>query len=182
MSLHLRRGLPVAAATIALCIAAAGATAGAAGSRSTARFSAWDEQWLMMSIQGDRFEIAGGTLAASKGTTPQVRSLGARLVKDHSKSLRDASRVARRLGIKVPATPSPSQRWELKTVDAFTGSEFDRRYAELEVLDHQQDIQESKEEIKKGSNRDVRHAAHTDLPTLVEHLRLSRAALKAAGG
>jgi putative membrane protein len=182
VSLRRRRSVPIAVATIALCLAAAGAIAGAADKHRPTRFSAWDEQWLMASIQGDRFEIAGGRLAQTKATTAEVRALGGRLVKDHSKSLSDAMRLARRLDIEVPALPSPSQRWELKTIDAFAGVDFDRRYADLEVLDHQQDIQESRDEIQKGSNHAVRHAAHSDLPKLVAHLKLSRDALRAAGG
>jgi putative membrane protein len=179
-----RRMLPTAAGTVAVCLALTGAitSARAASPSSHARFSAWDEQWLMTSIQGDRFEIAGGTLAASQATDARVRALGQRLVKDHSASLKDAVRVAHRLGIDVPGAPSPSQRWELKTVSAFTAGDFDRRYADLEVLDHVQDIQESKAEVQKGVNRAIRHLASSDLPTLREHLKLSREALQAVGG
>jgi putative membrane protein len=177
-----RRTLPYAAGIATLCLALTGAPAGARAASRHAGVSAWDEQWLMTSIQGDRFEIAGGTLAATQGTSTQVRSLGQRLVKDHSASLKDAVRVAHRLGVDVPASPSPSQRWELKTVGAFTAADFDRRYAELEVLDHVQDIQESKAEVRKGVNRAIRHLASTDLPTLRQHLKLSRQALQAAGG
>jgi putative membrane protein len=144
--------------------------------------SAWDGQWLMMSIEGDRFEVAGGKLAQSKATTPEVRALGARLVKDHSKSLKDAIKLAKKLRVDVPTAPSPSQRWELKTVAVFSGKEFDRRYADLEVLDHKQDITEAKAEVKQGTNREVRGNARTELPTLKTHLKLSRAALAAAGG
>jgi putative membrane protein len=181
MSRRLPRSLPLTAGVVALSLAGAGAVAGAAGQHH-ARFSAFDEQSLTTSIEGDRFEIAGGKIAESHATNAQVRALGARLVKDHSASLGDATRVARRLGIDVPGSPSPSQQWELKTVAAFTGADFDRSYADLEVLDHEQDIQESKDEIKKGVNRAVRHLAASDLPTLREHLKLSRAALQAAGG
>jgi predicted outer membrane protein len=67
-------------------------------------------------------------------------------------------------------------------VAAFTAGDFDRRYADLEVLDHVQDIQESKDEVQKGVNRAVRHLASSDLPTLREHLKLSREALRAVGG
>jgi putative membrane protein len=182
MSRRIRGGRPLAAGVIALCLAGTGAIASARDDAHHARFSAWDEQWLMTAIEGDRFEIAGGTLATSQATNAQVRALAARLVKDHSASLKDAIRVARRLGIDVPDSPSPSQRWELKTVAAFAGADFDRRYADLEVLDHEQDIQESKDEVQKGVNRAVRHLARSDLPTLVEHLKLSRDALQAAGG
>jgi putative membrane protein len=180
MSRRIRRSRRFAAGVIVLSVVGTGAVASARDHH--ARYSAWDEQWLMTAIEGDRFEVAGGTLATSRATNAQVRSLGARLVKDHAASLKDAISLARRLGIDVPDAPSPSQRWELKTVAVFAGADFDRSYADLEVLDHEQDIQEDKDEIQKGVNRAVRRLARSELPTLVEHLKLSRAALQAAGG
>jgi putative membrane protein len=145
-------------------------------------YSAWDEEWLMMSIQGDLFEIQGGRLAQEKATTQIVRDLGARLVKDHTKSLRDAVEVAHELGIEVPDEPSPTQQWELRAVAQFHGSDFDKWYSDLEVQDHIQDIQEAQDEIDKGCNDKVRHLAKDDLPVLKQHLELARAALAASGG
>jgi putative membrane protein len=171
---------------VPLAIGAVALAAGAAGSLASASphhgVSAFDEHSLMTSIQGDRFEVAGGRLAEAKGSTAEVRALGARLVKDHASSLKDAIGLAHRLGVSVPGAPSPSQRWELTTVAAFSGADFDRRYADLEVLDHEQDIQEAKDEVSEGTNRQVRQAARKELPTLREHLKLSRAALRAAAG
>jgi putative membrane protein len=175
----LRRLALVAGAGI--CLIGLGSLAQADDPQPGRSVSAWDEQWLMMSIQGDRFEVAGGRLGESKATTPAVRALAARLVKDHSASLKDAIKLAKKLGVDVPPAPSPSQRWELKTVAAFSGKEFDRRYGDLEVLDHKQDISEAKDEVTQGTNRDVRANARKELPTLRKHLKLSRAALAAAG-
>src|SRR5205085_12235569 len=115
-------------------------------------YSAWDEQWLEGAIEGDRFEVAGGRLAQRKGTDPKVKALGARLVKDHAASLKDAVALARRLGIEVPKTPSPSQEWELHAVNQFSGAQFDRNYAALEVQDHLQDITEARDEVEQGLN------------------------------
>jgi putative membrane protein len=143
------------------------------------RVSAWDEQWLMMSIEGDRFEIAGGKLAQEKGSTEIVRNLGARLVRDHTKSLEEAVALAKRLGIAVPDSPSPTQQWELRVVATFSGREFDRWYSDLEVQDHIQDIMEAQDEVKQGTNPDVRHLAAEEIPVLQQHLELARAALKA---
>src|SRR3954470_7008672 len=72
-------------------------------------YSPLDKYMLQSSIQGDRFEIAGGQLAQSKGTSDAVKALGARLVKDHSKSLSEAVKLAKDLKISVPKTPTPSQ-------------------------------------------------------------------------
>ena len=63
-----------------------------------------------------------------------------------------------------------------------TGAQFDKSYADLEVLDHKQDTKESKDEVKLGTNHAVRKEAKTDLPVLRTHLKLSKAALAAVGG
>jgi putative membrane protein len=185
MSRRTSRLLPALAAALAALFVTAGSFALADGHKGHnghqhkgchgKRFSAWDEQWLMSSIEGDRFEIAGGQLAQSKGDSQAVRDLGARLVTDHSKSLHDAVDVAEHLGIDVPGEPSPSQQWELRAVAHL--SPFDHWYADLEVQDHTQDIKESEDEVKKGCNRAIRHLAADDLPTLREHLALAEAAL-----
>ena len=145
-------------------------------------YSAWDEEWLKMSIEGDTFEIRGGKLALQKATTPEVKTLAETLIKDHTKSLADAVKVAKKLGIEVPDSPSPSQQWELRVVATFSGKDFDRWYSDLEVQDHIQDIQEAKDEVDKGCNKDVRQLAKDDIPVLEKHLELAKAALKASGG
>jgi putative membrane protein len=191
------RLLPVLAAAIAAAALSAGSFAVAGDHRGDHRqsgdrhhgnhhgchgkaFSAWDEEWLMMSIQGDRFEIAGGQLAQQKGTISQVRELGIRLEVDHSKSLRDAVDVATKLGIEVPDSPSPTQQWQLRVVARFHGTKFDRWYSDLEVQDHMQDIQEAEDEVEKGCNPDIRQLAADELPVLREHLALAQAALEAS--
>jgi putative membrane protein len=146
------------------------------------RFSAWDEQWLKMSIEGDLFEIRGGKLAQEKGTTEKVRHLGATLVKDHTESLEESTDLAKELGIEVPEEPSPTQQWQLKVLEQFSGTAFDRWYSDLEVKDHMQDIQEAEDEVDKGCNHEVREDAEHEIPTLKEHLELAQDALAEAGG
>jgi putative membrane protein len=171
MSHSFRNVASAALVTVGL-LAATGSAAQAA------RVSAWDQQWLKTSIEGDRFEIAGGLLAQQKGASPIVRSLGARLVSDHTKSLRDAVKAARKLGISVPGKPTPSMQWELQIVGTLSGTQFDHWYSDLEVEDHKQDISESSDEVKEGSNPQIKKLAAEDLPVLKEHLKLSMQALK----
>ena len=70
--------------------------------------------------------------------------------------------------------------WELKVVSAFASNGFNRWYSDLEFLDHQQDIQETKDEISMGSNADVKKLASDDLPMLKTHLKMPQTALKSA--
>ncbi|HYY23668.1 MAG TPA: DUF4142 domain-containing protein, partial [Thermoleophilaceae bacterium] len=85
-----------------------------------------------------------------------------------------------RLGIKVPGSPSPTQRWELRVVATFSGAKFNRWYSDLEVQDHRQDIKEAQDEVKLGCNRTVKRLARDDLPVLRQHLALAQAALRAS--
>jgi putative membrane protein len=163
----------------ALALAAA-LTAGLLISSATAantRVSALDRHYLKSSAEGDAFEIAGGKLALEKSSDREVRTLASTLVKDHTKSLRETKAIARSLGVKVDAKPSPPQQWELSIVASKSGAAFNRWYAKLEVQDHEQDITDAQEERHSGTNSRVRVSAKQEIPDLRKHLALARRAL-----
>jgi putative membrane protein len=151
-----------------------------AGTAAASTVSGLDEQYLKTAIEGDRFEILGGQQALGKSQNPAVRTLAARLVKDHGKSLKESLALAKQLGIKAPKEPSPSMRWELQILGTLSGAPYDHWYASLEVNDHVQDISEASDEAAKGSNAEIRRSSRNELPTLRAHLKLSRTALKAS--
>jgi predicted outer membrane protein len=95
------------------------------------RTSGQDREWLKSSIEGDHFEITGGRLAQQRGVDPMTKALGARLERDHTKSLADAVALASALGIKPPTAMSDKQREELSRVSEQRGLHFDRAVAEL---------------------------------------------------
>jgi putative membrane protein len=142
--------------------------------------SGLDKQWLKTSMQGDIFEVRGGKLAEAKSNNPAVIKLAKTLVSDHTKSYKDVAKLARKLGVEVPKSPTPSEVWELKVVASLKGKAFDRWYSSLEAYDHVQDIQETTDEVKDGSNSDVRSDAKTEIPMLKMHLRLAEEAVNAS--
>jgi putative membrane protein len=179
----MRRIATAAAACAAASILAVGVT-GAFGSAHSAKTNSslgLDENYLETSIQGDRFEIAGGQLALQKSQTPAVRTLAQTLIKDHTKSLRESKTLANALHTQIPHSPSPSEQWELTVVASFSGNDFDKWYTTLEVQDHKQDISEASNEAKNGKQAHVRKSARRELPILKTHLKLSEAAAKAVG-
>src|SRR4051794_20638533 len=136
-----------------------------------------------MSIEGDLFEIQGGKLALQKATTPAVKSLGDRLARTTASRCRTPWTSPRSSASAGPTSPSPTQQWELTVVSTFSGTAFDRWYADLEVKDHMQDIDETSEAVDEGCcNDEIRALAREDLPMLRQHLQLAQAALGAAGG
>lgn len=145
-------------------------------------YSPQDENYLTSAIAGDRFEVIGGNMAEGKTGTPAVQTLAARLVKDHSQSLKQAVAEARKLGIKAPGSPTPPEQWEIAISNSLSGNAFDKWWSDLEVQDHKQDISEATFEKRSGSNPTIKKMAAQEIPTLRTHLKLSDEALKASGG
>jgi predicted outer membrane protein len=144
--------------------------------------STWDAQWLKMSIEGDRYEIAAGTLGLQKSSNPAIRTLAQTLVTDHTQSLQDAIDLAQKFHIDVPPEPSPVQQWILGDLAQHTGSQFDVEFSSVEVKDHQEDIDQAQTEVKCGVVPAIRSDADDELPMLHKHLELAQAALAASGG
>jgi putative membrane protein len=163
------------ALALALC-----AIAGTAAAAATADPPPQDENWLTTSISGDRFEVAGGKIALSRATTPAVRALARRLITDHSKSLQESIQLAERWGVKPPPAATPSEQWELNRMKNIPRGWFDVQYSSLEVKDHEQDIEETGFEARKGQAWEIRQEALKELPMLNMHLKLSKQALAAA--
>jgi putative membrane protein len=164
------RFLVPAAAAAALALTAASAPAKA----PHGQLSAADKMWLQSSISGDRFEIQGGQIAQTRAATQAVKDYGARLVTDHTKSLKEAMALAKAHRVEIPKAPTPSEQWELRVIAGQSGAAFDTLYVDLETADHEQDIAETRDEISDGTNVGARAAARKDLPVLVTHLRIAR--------
>jgi putative membrane protein len=164
----------LAAAVVGLALVPGAARA------ATTTYSPLDEEILRTSIQGDRFEIIGGRIAETHAGSARVQRLGARLVKDHTKSLREAVALAKQLGISVPSAPSTTEEWELGVVSALSGKAFDVAYSRLEIQDHKMDIEDVHTEQEGGFNAKVIALEHKDLPTLRFHLHLSKLAFWAS--
>jgi putative membrane protein len=140
-----------------------------------------DVYWLQSSVEGDIFEIHGGHIALRKSHNPKVRFLAHTLINDHTQSLRETRDLASKLGVDVPNSPSPTERWELEEVAEMRGNEFNHDYSELEVADHIQDIQDAMDEVEMGCNHQVRSLAKQEIPVLKHHLKLAREAFAASG-
>ena len=67
-------------------------------------------------------------------------------------------------------------------LSALSGAEFDRKYMEHMVKDHEKDVAAFERESTKGSDSDIKAWAAKTLPTLREHLQMARAtAMKVKG-
>ncbi|MBL7261169.1 DUF4142 domain-containing protein [Paractinoplanes lichenicola] len=94
---------------MAVLIAATGLLA-LPGTTALAAPSDQDASYLKAAHQSNLAEIAGGKIAQQKGTSEQVKNLGARFIADHTKLDTALRQTAEGLGVELPSAPNSEQQ------------------------------------------------------------------------
>jgi putative membrane protein len=140
-----------------------------------------DEKFVREAASGGRSEVELGKLAADRGSNPQVKSFGQRMVDDHGKAGSELAALAQSKHITAPAEMDPKARALKDRLMTLQGAAFDRAYMDAMVKDHETDVQAFQTEAQSGADPDIKRWASSTLPTLQEHLRLARDADRAVG-
>ncbi|MGZ6247916.1 MAG: DUF4142 domain-containing protein [Vulcanimicrobiaceae bacterium] len=139
--------------------------------------AAADRQFAMQAARGGMEEVMAGKLAVQRGSTATVRSLGERMVRDHSKANNQLQSIAKTLGIVLPSSLDADAQTQLQQLKSLDGTVFDRAYITMEVTDHQKAVEFMREESTNGSDASLRAFATQTLPVVEEHLRAFQAAM-----
>jgi hypothetical protein len=65
-------------------------------------------------------------------------------------------------------------RKDVTKLSQLSGAEFDRAYAKMMLSDHKKDVSEFEKHSTRGTDADLRAFASRTLPTLREHLEMTR--------
>src|SRR5437762_12903720 len=71
-----------------------------------------DQAFVNEAARGGKMEVELGQLAERKGSSPDVKEFGARMVKDHTRLNNELGSVAKSIGLTVPADLSAEQKHE----------------------------------------------------------------------
>src|SRR5262245_28309916 len=102
--------------------------------------SSGDRQFLIKAAQDGLAEVKVGQLAVDRGMSNQVRELGRRMVEDHARANQDLARIADRLGVELPTTPTVTKQAQYDHLKRLPRDQFDRAFLRLEARDHDQAI------------------------------------------
>ena len=134
-----------------------------------------DQTFLENAVQGSYAEIEGSQLALEKSKSPEVRQFAERMIKDHGKMVKDASRLATDKGLTSPDGPSIMQLAEITTLKALTGGAFDAMYVNrIGVASHEATVEMFEKASKEAQDPDVKALATDALPKLREHLQMAQ--------
>ena len=137
----------------------------------------------------NQLEIEAGQLAASKGSSAEVRDYGKTLAADHKSADQKVKSLAQRKGIALQEKPSDPQKREQAEDDAkhmahlkqLSGAQFDREFLEAMASGHQRAIADLEKAKTAVADQDVKKLVEELMPTLHKHEAKADQASKDAG-
>jgi putative membrane protein len=133
-----------------------------------------DKEFVMKAAQGGMAEVMLGQMASSKGTSPDVKNFGNRMVSDHGKANDELKQLAQNKGMALPSDTDKEHKDAADKLSKANGNEFDKQYISNMVSDHEKDVKEFEKESKDAKDPDLKAWASKTLPTLQDHLKMAK--------
>ena len=169
--------------------AAAGGAVGTAGSGSAGSANATnaraDQEFVQEQLAMGEAEIALGQLAQQRGTHPEVKRFGEMMVRDHrmaGQELKEAMAAANTSQTGAAAGTESARNTDahrdhqnaLEELREVKGNEFDRKYIDLMVKDHEEGVRDVEKQAETATNPQVRQWAAKTLPKMQQHLERAK--------
>ncbi len=168
---------------IAGSLLAAAATFGAtqALAQSDTTMSQESKDFITKAAQGNLGEIVMGTRVQNKTENPDISQFGLRLVEDHSTANQELKPIAEANGVPWPEKPKEKQRELEDKLSQLSGAEFDKKFMEEMVKDHEKDVKEYEKMADKVENKQLKEYVQKTLPVLKKHLEIAKSIEKSLG-
>jgi len=124
--------------------------------------------------QANLNEIEGGKAAAAKAQNPDVKRFAQKMVDDHTRMLNDLKALASQKSVSLPESVALKDMAQMKMMGRSSGADFDKKYMEEMVKDHQNDLKEVQDLAAKAKDPDFRAAVQKASRKIAEHLQLAQ--------
>jgi len=130
-----------------------------------------DKKFIKDAADGGLAEVELGQLAASKGSSDEVKKFGQRMVDDHGKANDQLKQLASSKQVNLPTEPSAKHKATKAKLEKLSGDQFDKAYVAEMLKDHKKDVAEFQRESQSAKDPEVKSFASQTLPTLQDHLK-----------
>jgi putative membrane protein len=140
------------------------------GQESTSGLTQRDTAFIEQAEEDSLKERNLGRVVLDKSTNDEVRKYAQMLVDDHTKALRSVVELMQRLGMPQPKALVDVKHEALAELNKYSGAEFDRRFIQLMISDHEKAVAEFRTEAETTQSQLIREYARDFLPVLEKHL------------
>jgi putative membrane protein len=128
-----------------------------------------DKEFLKNAGELNMTEIALGKLAQDHAFSPEVKTLGATLLADHTAMTTDLVALAKLKGVEMDVKSTGAQKSMIEAFKGKTGAEFDREFREHVAKDHEKGIRLFEDAAKDSKDPDVKAYAVKNLAAVQGH-------------
>jgi putative membrane protein len=113
-------------------------------------------------------EVALGKMAASKGTSSEIKNFGNMMVKDHGAANQELMTIAQKKNITLPTGLDAEHQAKSDSLSKLSGKDFDKAYAKVMVEGHSKTLGIMNNEATGGQDADLKAFAKKTAP-IVQH-------------
>src|SRR5258708_4089234 len=119
----------------------------------------------------------------AKAQSADVKRFAQKMVDDHTQMLNDLKTLARQKSVSLPESVSLKDKAQMALMERSSGADFDKKYMEEMVKDHQNDLKEVQDLAAKAKDPDFKVAVQLASYRINQHLQLAQriAGASAAG-
>jgi putative membrane protein len=130
-------------------------------------------EFAALAAGSDLFEISTGRLAEQKGGSAGVKSFGAQLVEEHTKSSAELKAALAKVQppIPLPTTPPAELQAKVQALQGLNGEGFDRQFITNQIASHQQTLAALNAYVASGDNPALRDFAAKATGMVQKHLQ-----------
>lgn len=129
-----------------------------------------ENDFAVKAANGGMLEMEVARLAREKAQSSDVKAFAAMMLSDHQKVNDELKALAGRKNITLPARLGEDEQKHVDELAKLSGAEFDKKYIDLMVDDHEEDVKLFKEAADDADDADLKAFAAKTLPTLQKHL------------
>ncbi|GAA4347817.1 hypothetical protein GCM10023185_03140 [Hymenobacter saemangeumensis] len=135
---------------------------------------ATDAEFMMSAAHSDQNEIQQSKMALAKGVTGMVKEHANMMIADHTKSTADLKKIAAKKGVTLPTDMDAEHKALAAEMEKLSGKDFEARYMQQMVLDHQKTVNTMVSHDKMTKDADLKGFIAKTLPVVQKHLGSSR--------
>jgi len=131
--------------------------------------------------QANLNEVESGKAAAAKAQNPEVKQFAQKMVTDHQQMYNELLSLAKQKGVALPQSGSLKEKAQSKLAERASGADFDKKYMEEMVKDHQKDVQDTQNVAAKAKDPDFKRAVEKAHAKIQEHLQMAQSIASKTG-
>lgn len=129
-----------------------------------------DADFATTAAMGGLAEVEFSKLAAAKATNAKLKSFANMMITDHEKVNEELKTIAISKNISLPSALDDDRQKKWDDLNTKNGKDFDKKYADLMVDDHQKTFDLMEKQAKEGVDPELKALAAKTAPIVKSHL------------